>query len=87
MGKKQKSKVRKRKQRPEFNSPEGLIRQETAGVHAFMPGVPPSAEKPEQLTRVYQTQLRKSSMWAEMLKQFRRIWPRSYMEECRVELR
>lgn len=87
MGKKQKSKVRRRKPRPEFNSPEGVIRQETEGVHAFMAGFPPGAEKPEEMTKIYQLQLRKSPMWAEIVKQFGPDAAEELLKQCRVELR
>jgi hypothetical protein len=56
------------------------------GVHAVLPGTPPSAEQLEELTKAYQQQIRNSPLWAEMVREFGAAKAEELLKECRAKL-
>jgi hypothetical protein len=89
MGKKKKrTKKRKRRQKTYPNFPGGFMWQDEKGqVHSLMPGLPPNPEELEDMTRVYQENIRNSPLWEMMVKQFGLEKAEELLKECRVELR
>jgi hypothetical protein len=67
MGKKSRLKKRRRQ---EFNDSGLPIWASDEGVHALGVGQPPSASDLESMTAAYQDQIRKSELWAQMVKEF-----------------
>ncbi len=57
------------------------------GIHALLPGAPPDARMLEQMTRAYQEQIRKSSLWNEMVREFGPQKAEALLKQCRAELR
>lgn len=88
MGKKKRSKNRKKKQNPNYPAAEGFIWQDEKGqVHSLLPGPPPTPEKLEEMSKVYQEQIRKSPLWEIMVKEFGAEKAEELLKECRAELR
>lgn len=57
------------------------------GFHMIAPGAQPSEEQLEQMTKVYQNQIRNSPMWDEMVKKFGKDKAEELLKQCRAELR
>jgi hypothetical protein len=57
------------------------------GLHAVLPGSPPSPEDLEEATRRYQQNIRDSPLWDEMVKQFGEEEAERILLQFRVELR
>jgi len=56
------------------------------GMHMAAPGPPPSPEQLEKMTEEYQRQIRNSSMWDLMVKQFGEERAEEMLKEFRVKL-
>ena len=84
-GEKKKQKKRKRNQQ---SIQPGLMWQDDKGqVRSLLPGPPPTPEKLEEMSQVYQENIRKSSLWDLMVKEFGIEKAEELLKECRVELR
>lgn len=85
-----KSKRKKRKSNPKAINPfpDTVMWQDDYGqVHSLMPGPKPSRQKLEEMTNVYQENIRKSPLWNMMVKQFGPEKSEELLKECRVELK
>jgi len=88
MSKKSKRKKRKRIPKTTHPFPNSVMWQDEQGqVHSLLPGLPPTPEKLEEMTKVYQENIRKSPLWDMMVKQFGQEKAEELLKECRVELR
>lgn len=88
MSKKSKRKKRKRILQITNPLPNSVIWQDDKGeVHSFIAGLPPTPEKLEEMTKVYQENIRKSPLWKMMIKQFGPEKAEELLKECRVEVR
>ena len=61
--------------------------QDKEGYHAIMPGMPPSSEQLEQMTKDYQKRIKKSPMFKAMTKRFGREKSQELLKEFQVKLR
>ena len=58
---------------------------ETAdGIQTLLPGLPPSPEQLEQLSRSYQEQIRRSPFWPQVVAQYGAEKAESLLQQCRV---
>ena len=57
------------------------------GLHSIQPGLPPSAEQIEAVTKEYQNQLRNSPLWDIMVEQFGEEEAKEKLKEFRYEVR
>jgi hypothetical protein len=60
---------------------------ETHGLHAVVPGSAPSQEVLDGMTRRYQQEIRNSSLWDEMVREFGEEEAEQILREFRVEIR
>lgn len=88
MSKKSKRKNHNRKSKSIKAFPDGVMFQDEGGeVHSLVAGAPPSKEKLEEMTRVYQENIRNSPLWDMMVSQFGLEKAEELIKEFRVELR
>lgn len=57
------------------------------GLHTVTPGLPPSSEELEEMTRVFQEKLRSSPLWDELVNRYGEEKAEEAIEGCRVEVR
>jgi hypothetical protein len=57
---------------------------EKDGFHSLIPGTPPSSEQLENMTKVYQKNIRNSPIWDEMVKQYGKEKAEKPLKEFRV---
>ncbi len=57
------------------------------GLHALLPGTPPSPETLDEMTRAYQQNIRESPLWEEMVREFGEEEAERLLREFRVEVR
>jgi len=57
------------------------------GLHAILPGNAPSPETLDEMTRVYQQNIRESPLWEEMVREFGEEEAERILREFRVEVR
>jgi hypothetical protein len=60
---------------------------ERDGLHALLPGSPPSSEMLDDMTRGYQQNIRKSALWDEMVREFGEEEAERILRKFRVEIR
>ena len=87
---KKKNKNRKKRVRRAAPIPDHLPvlgYQDKEGYHAIMPGMPPSPEQLEQMTRDYQARIKKSPMWKTMIKRLGPDKANELLKEFQVKLR
>ena len=61
--------------------------QDMEGLHALMPGLPPSKEKLAEMTAAYQKNIRNSVLFTEMVKLYGKKKAEELLKECKVELK
>jgi hypothetical protein len=66
---------------------EGVSWMGSDGVHAVMPGPAPSAKRLDDMTQEYQAQIRRSPLWAEIVKAYGEAQAEEILKGFRVELR
>jgi len=59
----------------------------SGGLHALVPGNAPSPETLDQMTRVYQQNIRESPVWNQMVREFGEKEAERILREFRVEIR
>ena len=84
MSKKSRKRKAKRKARPSAAGPIPWL--ETDGLHALIPGLPPSPKMLDEMTELYQQNIRNSPLWEEMVKQFGEEEAERILREFRVKL-
>jgi hypothetical protein len=57
------------------------------GLHALVPGSAPSPETLDEMTRVYQQNIRESPLWEAMVREFGEEEAERILREFRVEIR
>ena len=57
------------------------------GLHTIEPGLPPSPEQIEAVTKEYQQQIRNSPLWDIMVEQFGEEEAKEKLKEFRYEVR
>ena len=57
------------------------------GLHAWLPGLPPSQATLDKMTKVYQENIRNSPLWDQMLRQFGEQEAERILRQFRVEVR
>ena len=57
------------------------------GLHTVQPGLPPSPEQIETVTKEYQKQIRNSPLWDKMVEQFGEEQAHEMLKEFRYEVR
>ena len=57
------------------------------GLHALVPGSAPSPETLDEMTRVYQQNIRESPLWEQMVREFGEKEAERILREFRVEIR
>ena len=71
----------------EYDLPPGTeYWQEDDGIHYITPGVPPSPEKIEEMTRDYQNNIRNSEMFDMWVRDFGIAKAEELLQECRVKI-
>jgi len=74
--------------RPQTQSPlSSFSWMEDDGFHCIMPGVAPSPDELERMTKEYQKQIRSSPMWDEMVRRFGKEKAEELLKQCRVKPR
>jgi hypothetical protein len=87
MGKKSRKKRLKREQNSlDLNLPI-FSQMDQEGLHALIPGHPPSKEKLDEMSKVYQDKIRNSPLWKEFVEQYGIKKAEEMLKECRVEIR
>ena len=81
---KKKRKVKKRERQSRARAISWLG---SDGLHALVPGNPPSPETLDEMTRVYQQNTRESPLWEEMVREFGEEEAQRLLREFRVEIR
>ena len=82
------SKKRRKLKRRDSQSRAGAIPWvASGGLHALVAGSAPSLETLDEMTRVYQENIRKSPLWDEMVKEFGAEEAERLLKEFRVEIR
>ena len=56
------------------------------GLHIIQPGLPPSPEQIETVTKEYQKQIRNSPLWETMVEQFGEEKAQEMLKEFKCEL-
>ena len=59
----------------------------TDGMHALIPGEAPNTKELEEMTKEYQTQIRNSPLWADMVEQYGEEEAERLLKKFRVEIR
>ena len=59
---------------------------EKDGFHSLIPGTPPSSEQLENMTKVYQKNIRNSPIWDEIVKQYGKEKAEKLLKEFRVKI-
>lgn len=60
---------------------------DSSGLHAVVPGLPPSPEALDKATRLYQHNIRNSPLWDQMVKEFGEKEAERLLLQFRVEVR
>ena len=81
---KKKRKVKRRDPQSRARSMPWLERD---GLHALVPGSPPSPETLDDMTRRYQQNIRKSPLWDQMVREFGEEEAERILRKFRVEIR
>ena len=80
-------KKRKLKMRDRQSKARSMPWLERDGLHALLPGSPPSPEMLDDMTRRYQQKIRKSPLWDEMIGEFGEEEAERILRKFRVEVR
>ena len=64
-----------------------MSRLEGDGLHVLLPGTPPSPETLDEMTKVYQQNIRESPLWDEMVREFGEEEAERLLMKFRVEVR
>jgi hypothetical protein len=83
MGRRSRTKRERRRPAP----PLPIAWAERDGIHALVPGEPPSAAQLAELSRRYQESIRRSPLWNEMVKRFGKERAEELLREFRAEVR
>jgi len=59
---------------------------ETDGLHALLPGSPPSPQMLDDMTRRYQQEIRNSPLWDEMVREYGEEETERLLKKFRVEI-
>ena len=59
---------------------------EEDGIHYLAPGVSPSTEQLEKMTKKYQKQIKNSPLWDEMVRKFGKEKAEELLLQCRAKL-
>ena len=90
MGNKSRRRRREQKNRMNFNDyelPPGTEHwMEDDGMHFISPGVPPSPEKIEEMTKDYQNNIRNSELFEMWVREFGLAKAEELLQECRVKI-
>lgn len=87
MGKKsRKKRLRREQDSLDVNLPI-FSQMDQEGLHAFIPGHPPSKEKLDEMSKVYQDKIRNSPLWEELVAKYGSKKAEEILKECRVEIR
>lgn len=91
MGRKSRHKKPKRKNN---SKPPGGIHpdqlpywQDMEGVHTLIPGLPPTKEKLAEMTAIYQTNIRNSDIFTEMVNQFGQEKAEEMLKEFKIKIK
>ena len=76
----------KKKQRPELSDPPAFAWQDEEGFHGLIPGERPSDEQVEEMTRVYQENIRKSPYWKKIVKLAGAEKAEELLKQCRIKI-
>ena len=87
MGKKSRIKRLKREARKNYSDLPVFTAMDEEGMHALIPGLPPSEEKLEEMSKIYQDKIRESTLWDLMVKEYGKEKSEELLKECRVEIR
>jgi hypothetical protein len=88
-----KSRLKKLRRENKLNNQQDInpdqlpLWQDAEGLHALMPGQPPSEEKLEEMTAAYQENIRNSEIFTLMVKQFGKEKAEEMLKEFKVEIR
>ena len=80
-------KTRKIKTRDRQSRDRSMPWLERDGLHALLPGSPPSPEMLDDMTRSYQQKIRKSALWDEMVREFGEEEAERLLRKFRVEIK
>ena len=75
---------RRETRQPDVSSP--ALRPDHEGVHALLPGRPPSQELLDQMSKVYQQNIRKSPLWDVMVQEFGAEEAERMLQQFQVKL-
>ena len=87
MGKKSRIKRIKREARQNYSDLPVFTAMDEEGMHALIPGLPPSEERLEEMSKIYQENIRNSPLWDEMVKEYGKEKAEELLKEFRVEIR
>jgi hypothetical protein len=85
MGKKSRKKRLKKKYHSNPHLPI-FTQMDEEGLHALVPGLPPSEEKLEEMSKIYQERIRHSPLWDEMVNRFGKNEAEELLKEFRVKI-
>lgn len=83
-----KSKYKKKSKLSGNSNPDQLLYwQDMEGVHALLPGLPPSKEKLAEMTAIYHSNIRNSEIFTEMVKQFGQEKAEEMLKEFKIKIK
>lgn len=85
MGRKKQKNKRKKNKRKQENPPV-YTWQDAEGFHGLVPGERPSDEQVEQMTRVYQENIRKSPYWKKIVKMVGTEKAEELLKQCQIKV-
>lgn len=89
MSKKKRKNKRKRNKRRSHtpDTPPVLGWQDEDGMHALIPGLSPSPDQVEQMTKQYQQNIRNSPLWDQMVEEFGPKEAEKLLKQCRIKIK
>jgi len=85
MGKKSRKKRLKKNNPLNHNLPI-FTQMDEEGLHALIPGLPPSEEKLEEMSKIFQEKVRHSPLWDEIVEQYGEDKAEELLKEFRVKI-
>jgi hypothetical protein len=67
--------------------PEAVAWTDDDGLHSLVPGIAPTPQQLEEMSRLYQQKIRQSPLWQEMLDEFGPAEAERLLKQFRAEVR
>ena len=85
--KKKHKKVRHNRPQIDPDSPPVVWQDEKGNIHALAPGNAPTQNQLDEMSRIYQEQIKKSPWWKHVVRIFGQAKAEELLKQCRAELK